>query len=273
VIASSRGAPLGNRLIAALTLELAFAIGAEYDSPVARWTDSTADPNSLPALDFRAKTLGSARRPPIVDRVAYLQSLAHGKRVLDVGVVNHTISAIDDPRWLHGAIRSVASYTLGVDVLPEAISRLQKAGLNVRLCDITRDKIDEQFDVIIVGEVIEHLTNPGALFEAAERNLLPGGRLVMTTPNPYYLARVRDALRGRSNDSVDHVTYLYPAGMAEMAERYGLEFDAYRGITSTGPAHFLGKTVLGARKVLCGLGVAPEVFCNTIIYECVRAVK
>ena len=39
----------------------------------------------------------------------------------------------------------------------------------MRLCDISREKIDEKFDVMIIGEVIEHLTNPGSLFEASLR--------------------------------------------------------------------------------------------------------
>jgi SAM-dependent methyltransferase len=237
---------------------------------MARWTDTTADPNSKAALDFRAGTLKASRRPPVSNRVEYLQSLARGKDVLDVGVVSHQLSAMNDPLWLHGAIRSVASHTLGVDILPEAVAKLQQAGFNVRLCDITRDKIEETFDVMIIGEVIEHLTNPGALFEAASRQLRAGGRLVMTTPNPFYLARMRDALLGKSNDSVDHVTYLYPAGIAEMAERNGMVLDAYRGIDSALPRRAVGKMIFAARKLFHKLGLSSDVFCNTVIYECVR---
>src|SRR5208282_5306014 len=113
---------------------------------MARWTDASLDLNSSQALEFRANTLRSARRAPIVDRIAYLQELCRGKRVLDVGVVNHVASAIHDPLWLHGAVRSVASYILGVDIVAEGISQLQQAGYNVRLCDIARDTIEEKFD-------------------------------------------------------------------------------------------------------------------------------
>jgi len=72
---------------------------------------------------------------------------------------------------------------LGVDVLQEGIEALRRDGFNAQVCDITRDVIEGQFDVIVAGEVIEHLGSPEAVFRLGQRNLNCGGRLVLTTPN------------------------------------------------------------------------------------------
>lgn len=42
---------------------------------------------------------------------------------------------------------------------------------------------DEQYDVIICSEVIEHLENPRQLMRALAKRLTPGGALILTTPN------------------------------------------------------------------------------------------
>lgn len=234
-----------------------------------RWTDVSDDPNSEAAIRFRNQTLAAAHAPPIPDRITYLQELCRGKRVLDVGIVNHTL---DSGQSLHRALASVATYILGVDVLPEAVKALQEQGLNVRLADITRDEIGETFDVVSVGEVIEHLGNPAALFAAANRLLLPGGRMVLTTPNPFYMARARDNLKGACNDSVDHVTMLFPSGIAELAEREGLRLDRYRGMTVTSAAArtLKGRMVLKFQGLLYGRLLSHDAGCNTMIYEVVK---
>jgi 2-polyprenyl-3-methyl-5-hydroxy-6-metoxy-1,4-benzoquinol methylase len=55
------------------------------------------------------------------------------------------------------------------------------------------------FDVAILGEVIEHIVNhPVGFARAVGRLLRPGGRLILTTPNPYTLANAVRVIRGQS---------------------------------------------------------------------------
>jgi len=49
---------------------------------------------------------------------------------------------------------------------------------------------DNSFDVVIAGEILEHLAfNPVALWREIHRLLADGGRIVVTTPNHYALTR------------------------------------------------------------------------------------
>lgn len=45
---------------------------------------------------------------------------------------------------------------------------------------------DGFFDTVIAGDVIEHVANPMAMLCESNRVLKPGGRLIVSTPNPYY---------------------------------------------------------------------------------------
>jgi SAM-dependent methyltransferase len=80
----------------------------------------------------------------------------------------------------------------------------------------------EPFDVVVAGEVIEHLDCPRQLLDFSRSILRPGGKLVITTPNPYAPWRVRSGQLGLVWESVDHVGYLFPSGICELAERAGM---------------------------------------------------
>jgi len=237
-----------------------------------RWSDIAMEPNSPEAKRFRLATLAAAHAPPVASRVDHLCGLVRGKRVLDVGSVAHAPETEAKDEWLHRALAAAAGYCLGVDILPDAVRRLQEAGYNVRLCDVTCEEVGETFDVIVAGEVIEHLGEPGALFAAARRMLVPGGRLVLTTPSPYYWKRVRNhiGLRRHRCENVDHVTLVFPSGVAELAERASLRLDRYQGVWADKRAACgsgLGRRV---RDWVRGCVLEPEFFCETIIYECER---
>jgi len=235
-----------------------------------RWTQITGDPNSQAAREFRARTLVAARRDPVGDRIAYLTELCRGKKVLDVGVVDHQANPTISHVWLHGEIAKAASSCLGVDVLAEAVATLQGRGYNVRVADITRDPIEGgPFEVIVCGEVIEHVGNPGGLFENAAKLLAPAGRMVLTTPNPYYRNLVRDDRHGKFRASVDHVTLWSAGGIAEMAEWAGLKLDIYRGLYGSRLERAWPRLVYQLTRACCG-SPAGDSFCKTLIFEIVR---
>jgi hypothetical protein len=69
---------------------------------------------------------------------------------------------------------------------------------------------------------------------------------------------------------VDHVTLLFPSGIAELASRAGLRLDAYRGVLSA--AGTKGRTAT-LRLLRAGTVVlTQDAVCSTLMYECLKPV-
>jgi SAM-dependent methyltransferase len=102
-----------------------------------------------------------------------------GRRVLDLGC-------------RYGALtRAYAegNDVVGVDVDREALAEAAKLGIETRWADVEQPLPfeDESFDVVVAGELLEHVRDPERLVEDARRLLRPGGRLVGSVPNAFRL--------------------------------------------------------------------------------------
>jgi 2-polyprenyl-3-methyl-5-hydroxy-6-metoxy-1,4-benzoquinol methylase len=191
-----------------------------------RWSDVARDPNDAAALAERAATLRAAWREPIAERIWFLEDRCRGRRVLDIGCVAHDVARMHSSGWLHGRLAAAAATCVGVDVLAEGIEAMARQGYDVVRHDL-HDGLGPlaervPFDVIVAGELIEHVEDLAMLFEVATEVLATDGQLIITTPNPYAPHRVRAAQRGIVWENVDHIMYAFPSGIAELAERHGL---------------------------------------------------
>ena len=80
-----------------------------------------------------------------------------------------------------------------------------------------------RFDTIICGEFIEHIENPYELLRTLREVLSPGGRLLMSTPNPLGFPVVAlEYLRSRTFFyTKEHVYYFSPRWAERLLERCG----------------------------------------------------
>ncbi|MEM9465100.1 MAG: class I SAM-dependent methyltransferase [Actinomycetota bacterium] len=203
-------------------------------APRPRWSSTTADPSDAAAIAHRGRVLAEAWMPTIENRIDFLADRCRGKRVLDIGCVAHDVGRFDDPSWLHRHLADAADLCVGVDILEPQVAAMNEAGFDVVAHDLSTGlgPLADRgpFDVIVAGELIEHLSDLDLLIRIADTALAPGGELVLTTPNPYAPDRVWAGQRGIVFENADHVSYLFPAGIAELAERNGLRLT---GATTT----------------------------------------
>jgi SAM-dependent methyltransferase len=147
-----------------------------------------------------------------------------GKSVLDIGCVNHNIENVDVESWQHRAITEVASNVLGVDYLHDEVQELAKRGFRVLAADITKPlDLNEQFDVIVIGHLIEHLSSFDGLFTNIQKLLKPGGHVLISTPNPFYTEQYFYA--AFKNDLIvnsEHTCWIDPVTLDQLARRFGL---------------------------------------------------
>ncbi|WP_315789084.1 class I SAM-dependent methyltransferase [Fischerella sp. JS2] len=237
-----------------------------------RWYQLSKDPNSSEVMQFRKEILTKARKGKLINsRIDYLCNLVKGRNVLDIGVVEHTIEAIHSPDWLHKNLCQHAKTCLGVDILEDDVKKLQSMGFNIICADITQSPLEEKFDVIVCGEVLEHLDTPGNLLASATKMLLPEGRLVLSVPNPWYINVVlKNILNGSPYiDNVDHVCWFDPCTLCELGERHGLILDNFIGVAVTAQelSNLHTKVFFGLTPFFINLGIRPEIFAKTMIYE------
>lgn len=190
------------------------------------WSMIADDPNDPLAIARRAADLRRAWVPPVADRATFLVERSRGRRVLDIGCVAHDVARMSSGQWLHGQIARAAAECIGVDIHSDGVDAMNRAGFRAVVHDLRTGPgpIAEfgPFDVIVAGELIEHVSSIDMLFDIAAAVLAPDGELIVTTPNPWEPHRVRAGQRGDVWENVDHILFAFPSGMAELASRHGL---------------------------------------------------
>ncbi len=159
-----------------------------------------------------------------INKVEFIQNECRGKDVLDLGCVKHTaIFAQKDPDWLHRKIRDVAAEILGVDYLSDEVEKLKKIGYNVICADVTKPlELSKQFDVIVAGDLIEHLSNFDGFFTNCSRLLKQDGKLIITTPNPFFTDVFHfTSFKKRYFVNPEHTCWIDPQTLSQLSERFG----------------------------------------------------
>jgi len=155
---------------------------------------------------------------PLVQRVDHILGACRGKSVLHLGCTDwpFTVRRMEEGSLLHVVLGKVAAELWGFDFDEAGISLLRERGVKnlfrADLEDLDAVPVQRTFDVVLAGEMIEHLANPGRFLRGVRRFLRPGGVLLITTINAYCGFRfLIYALRGRGGSfepvHPDHVTY------------------------------------------------------------------
>lgn len=170
----------------------------------------------------------------IVQRTDLIVERSRGRSVLHLGCTNHpyTQDAIDRDMLLHFDLAKVSDELFGFDYDQEGLDTLAAAGVdNLFRADLERlDEVplDRTFDVIIAGEMIEHLSNPGMFLRGIQRFMSADTELVITTINAYCALRfAMYALRGKGGVSEpvhpDHVYYFSYRTLSHLIDRADLD--------------------------------------------------
>lgn len=166
---------------------------------------------------------GLGRERVFADRISPLLEVARGKRVLDIGCAGSDALTSVDP--VHGRIARAASSSVGIDIFEPGVRRLAERGHRVFTASAEDfDLPEKDFELATLGDVIEHVSNPGKVFESVNRHLVPGGLLAVTTPNPFSITlMLKMILRRPYAVNSQHVFWFDPALLAGLLGRSGFE--------------------------------------------------
>lgn len=136
------------------------------------------------------------------------------KRILDIGMVGEPCATLSTKVThfdgsLHLRINEVAEFAVGLDIDADAVAHLQDRYRDLHLIvgniETTETVIGAPFDVVVAGDIFEHLSSPGKALTNMCRLLKDGGRLIMSVPNAFGLPNYLRFLAGRFVDGPDHV--------------------------------------------------------------------
>jgi 2-polyprenyl-3-methyl-5-hydroxy-6-metoxy-1,4-benzoquinol methylase len=148
-------------------------------------------------------------------RYAFASRLVAGKRVLDI--------ACGEGYGAAALKRAGAAQVIGVDISESVCAHArQRYGIDARPGSAEKIPLsDNSVDVIVSFETIEHVPSPGVFLDECVRVLIPGGKLVVSTPdkevytdrlgtrNPYHCSEMTEAEFASVLCSRFHDTHFY----------------------------------------------------------------
>lgn len=166
------------------------------------------------------------------DRHDYIKDYCSGKDVLHIGCVGTAYKDTNKYNpWLHKEITKFANSNTGVDWSISNIAHVKQYFPDTVIFegDATDLNLNKKFDVIVAGEIIEHITDLNGFFRSIKRHMHENSVLILTTPNPFRLNNIIDCIlrRNTRSQSSDHVMYFDVWTMKVLLERFNLELDTY----------------------------------------------
>ena len=188
-------------------------------------------------------------------RLERLLALAKGKRVLHIGCCDH-IGLIDEKiakrTWLHGLLLESAEECLGIDIDSEAINYVKSLGYDgVYCCDILEDYPEElkghHFDLVILGEIVEHLDSPVEFLRALHSRIDYNYELIVTVPNAFTLENFINVLGHFERVNSDHRAWYTSYTISKVLSRGGYHVKAIDYAFRSEPNGYVGSSELMKR--------------------------
>jgi len=168
-------------------------------------------------------------------RPDYLLDLFQDKKVIHLGCADHLEilnQKIDRGNYLHNLLSCVSSRCIGIDINKEAVQAMTDRGIkNAVLGDITcpgiKPILNDKWDYILLGEVLEHLDHPAGFLRSLIKNYGKHiNRYVVTVPNAFGLPFILNALEnGKEQINSDHCYWFTPYTILKVLHHAGLKLE------------------------------------------------
>jgi len=172
-----------------------------------------------------------------MDIELFLENLVKDKDVLEIGglgdIKRYTKENFINFRSLK--LSKIAKSFLSIDINREGIEIVRNAGFdfyyygNIENFESLPLEIkNSNFDVILLLDVIEHLSNVGLALQNINKLLRKEGLVVISTPNPWAIPKLRRIIVGSEpSEYPEHTCYIVPSHFRELFRRTNFSLKKY----------------------------------------------
>ncbi len=164
------------------------------------------------------------------DRISWFERHVRGKTLLDAGCADHSTQAIERKRkmgtWLHEKLRKASSFCAGVDVSTDAVHYMKNV-LHLphvfcgHLLETPQLKEYQKWDVIVLGEILEHTDNPVEFLRSILEIYPEVNELLVSVPNALRFQNFVFNLANVECINSDHRYWFTPYTLAKVCVRAG----------------------------------------------------
>lgn len=158
--------------------------------------------------------------------------LCRDRKVLHVGAADapYTRQKLKDGLLLHKQLMGITDEIYGIDNDTEAIAILKDHGIST-VHEFDMDHLGDIFfspEVIVMGELIEHLQNLKVAFSNIKKVMTADTKLIISTPNMLYVFQFLNAfLRHKEGIHDDHKAGFTYATLRHLLEANGMLVDTF----------------------------------------------
>ena len=203
---------------------------AQFASHAGDWWD----PNGPEAMLHKLNPVRLAYVRDMIDQ--HWQCDEHGFRPLEGRTA---LDAGCGAGLLAEPLARLGAKVTAVDAAPELIeaakAHAQGQGLAIDYRHAAVEDLDGSFDLVTSMEVIEHVADPQAFLKSLAARLVPGGLLILSTPNRTALSRIlmvtiAEGIGQIPKGTHDHRKFITPDEMKAMLATAGLRVTDCEGI-------------------------------------------
>jgi 2-polyprenyl-3-methyl-5-hydroxy-6-metoxy-1,4-benzoquinol methylase len=192
---------------------------------------------SYSVLLFSRKPANSQMEPVLqprnyLSKEDFILAAARGRTVLHLGCVGFSDLILEErarlvKQSLHWKLSQVAD-VVGVDYSAQVIDEYSRLGIFTNIVpgdvqELTKLPLRGPFDVIIAGDIIEHLSNPGMMLDGIRPFCSADTRFIITTPNAFGLPNYCRFLLGKFKEGKEHVVSFNAITLLQLLDRHGFK--------------------------------------------------
>jgi 2-polyprenyl-3-methyl-5-hydroxy-6-metoxy-1,4-benzoquinol methylase len=177
-----------------------------------------------------------------LSRVDFLRDICRNKRVLDLGCSSGQFiqDRLNRGSLLHAILQKEARALYGMDLDGASLAVMRDLGFGNlyegNAENLDELNLDETFDVVLAGDLLEHVTRPGAMLDGIKRFMHPvSGQFVVSTPNAFGLNFQIRRWMGNYTEHPEHVCFYSPETPQHLLERHGYHVQEMQGCYTEPP--------------------------------------